>query len=141
MLNEPNAAFAELVIEARTENLSEVTAFVESCLEDSACSVKTQMQIALAVEEIYINVASYAYAPGTGSVTVQVEHTPELLVITFIDGGVPYDPLAKPDPDITLSAQERQIGGLGIFMTKKFMDDVAYAYRDGKNVLTLTKHL
>ena len=131
----------ELTVEAKDENLAQVLAFVDGQLEALECSPKTQMQIDVAVEEIFVNVAHYAYAPEVGNVTVQVETAPETkrVTITFIDRGVPYDPLAKPDPDVTLSAEDRQIGGLGIFMVKKSMDDMKYEYRDGQNVLTIEK--
>ena len=100
------------------------------------------MQIDIAVEELYVNIASYAYAPATGPATLQVElEEGGVAAITFIDEGVPYDPLAKPDPDVTLSAEERQIGGLGIFMVKKSMDSMDYARRDGKNMLRIRKKL
>ena len=103
--------------------------------------MKTQMQVDVAVEEIFVNIAHYAYAPGTGAATVQAEASAETktLTVTFIDSGVPYNPLEKPDPDVTLSAEDRQIGGLGIYMVKKSMDDMRYEYRDGRNVLTLEK--
>lgn len=133
----------ELEIEAKTENLPEVLAFVDEQLEAADCSMKIQMQIDIAVEEIFVNIAHYAYSTETGSATVRVEimGEPPAVDITFIDGGVPYDPLAKADPDITLSAEEREIGGLGIFMVKKSMDDVVYKYLDGHNILTLKKGL
>ena len=90
-----------------------------------------------------MNIAQYAYAPKTGQATIRVgtEKDPAAVSITFIDRGVPYDPLAKPDPDVMLSAQDRQIGGLGIFMVKKSMSSMAYEYRDGQNVLTIKKLL
>ena len=105
--------------------------------------MKAQMQISVAVEEIFVNIANYAYKPDKGKAIVRVEVTdkPVAVAITFVDHGVPYDPLAKVDPDVTLAAHEREIGGLGIFMTKKIMDDVAYEYRDGQNILTLKKNL
>ncbi len=133
----------ELVIEAATENLPEVQAFVEQQLEAVDCSPRAQMQFGIAVEEIFVNIANYAYAPDTGKATVRVELTedPTTVTITFVDHGVPYDPLAKKDPDVSLAADEREIGGLGIFLTKKTMDDLHYEYRDGKNILTLTKKL
>ena len=136
---EPN----ELDIEASPENLSEVQAFVEEKIEAENCSPKDVMQIGVAVEEIFINIASYAYAPEKGKATVRIEvsNDPLAVSITFIDHGIPYDPLAKEDPDVTLSAEEREIGGLGIFMTKKIMDDVKYEYIDGQNILTLKKTL
>jgi len=133
----------ELEIEARTENLPQVLAFVDEQLEAADCPMKIQMQIDIAVEEIFVNIAHYAYNPevGTAMVRVEILGDPPSVDITFIDGGVPYDPLAKADPDVTLSAEERQIGGLGIFMVKKTMDDVRYAYLDGHNILTLKKGL
>ena len=134
---------SELEIEAVTENLPEVQAFVEEHLEAADCPMKAQMQIGVAVEEIFVNIANYAYAPEKGTATVRVEFSeePVTVTITFVDHGVPYDPLAKQDPDVKLSAEEREIGGLGIFMTKKMMDDVSYCYRDGHNILTLKKNL
>ena len=133
----------ELVIDALTENLTQVLEFVDGQLEEVGCPMKIQMQIDIAVEEIFVNIAHYAYKPGKGTATVKVEVTGEPLMadITFIDNGVPYDPLAKADPDITLSVEEREIGGLGIFMVKKSMDDVEYEYRDGHNILRLKKGL
>ena len=130
----------ELKITALTDNLSEVMTFIEQNLEESDCPIKAQMQIAVAAEEIYVNIAHYAYAPGTGEATVRLEITDDPSVrLTFIDSGIPFDPLKKPDPDVTLAAEDRQIGGLGIYMTKKAMDDVIYRYKDGQNVLTLVK--
>ena len=133
----------ELELEAVPENLEEAQAFVEEHLEAADCSAKARMQIGVAVEEIFINIANYAYAPEQGNATVRVEvsQDPVTVTITFVDHGMPYDPLARQDPDVTLSAAEREIGGLGIFMTKKIMDDVVYEYKDGQNILTLKKHL
>lgn len=133
----------ELVIDALTENLPQVLGFVDEQLEAAKCPVKIQMQIDIAVEEIFVNIAHYAYEQevGTAAVRVEVTNEPPAVQITFIDQGIPYDPLAKADPDVTLSIEERQIGGLGIFMVKKTMDDVEYKYLDGHNVLTLKKGL
>ena len=132
-----------LEVQATKENLLEVSAFVEGYLEKLDCPMKTMMQISVAVEEIYINIASYAYGDSTGMAEILIDHDQALnsVSITFKDSGVPYDPLAKEDPDITLSAEERAIGGLGIFMVKKSMDDMKYKYEDGKNVLTIVKKL
>ena len=131
----------ELTIEAKVENLHQVLAFVDEYLESLGCPMKIQMQIDVAVEEIFVNVASYAYTPSTGSVTLQLDSEPSPLSvsITFIDSGVPYNPLAKEDPDVTLSAEERKIGGLGIYMVKKTMDSMTYEYKNQQNVLKLTK--
>ena len=133
----------ELTIEARVENLCKVLVFVDRFLKEYGCAPKDKMSIVVAVEEIFVNIASYAYAPGGGMATVRVESCddPVGVVITFLDHGVPYDPLAKEDPDITESAEKRQIGGLGIFMTKKLMDSIDYEYRDGQIILTLKKQL
>ncbi len=133
----------ELVIEALTDNLDTVMEFVDGELEEAECPMKIQMQIDLAVEEIFVNIANYAYNPETGPATVRVEVDPDKTAvrITFIDHGVPYDPLAKADPDITESAEDRAIGGLGIFLVKKTMDDIRYQYVNGSNILTLKKNL
>ena len=133
----------ELVIEATVDQLQTVIDFVNAHLEAVDCPMKSQMQMEIAVEEIFVNIANYAYAPEIGKATVRVEVSgdPVTVSITFIDRGVPYDPLAKEDPDVTLSAEERKIGGLGIFMTKKIMDDISYEYKDGQNILTLKKTL
>ncbi|MBQ7518860.1 MAG: ATP-binding protein [Clostridia bacterium] len=132
---------AELTILASVENLEQVLAFVDAELEKMGSPPKAQMQIDVAVEELFVNIAHYAYAPETGSATIRVQPDEEKhsIAITFIDSGIPYNPLAKPDPDVTLSAEERQIGGLGIFMVKKSMDGMRYEYRNGQNVLTIEK--
>ncbi len=132
-----------ITIEAKTDNLPEVLSFVDAILEENDCPVKTQMQIDIAVEEIFVNIANYAYAPGSGSADIKagVSGTPSVFVISFADKGVPYNPLAKEDPDVTLSLEERPIGGLGIFMVKKSMDKVEYEYKDGQNILTIHKTL
>lgn len=133
----------EMDIAATLENLDTVMAFVDQQLEEAGCSMKTQMQIDIAVEEVYVNIAHYAYNPEIGGVTirVQIEEEPLAVILTFIDKGKPYDPLAKEDPDVTLSAEDRQIGGLGIFMVKKSMDNISYEYNEGRNILTLKKKL
>ena len=133
----------ELTIEADVNNLDDVLAFVDEQLEAHGCTHKVQMQLDVAVEELFVNIAHYAYNPDTGNATVKVEfqEDPIAVIITFTDKGVPYDPLAKPDPDVTLSAEERQIGGLGIYLVKKSMNAVNYEYRDGKNILSITKNL
>ena len=128
-------------IKAAVENLDTVIAFIDEQLEAADCPMKTQMQIELAVEEIFVNIAHYAYAPETGMAVISVDISGSRAVITFEDSGIPYDPLAKPDPDTTLAAEDRGVGGLGIFMVKKSMDDVIYEYREGKNILTLVKEL
>ena len=133
----------ELNIAATVENIETVTDFVNEQLEALDCPMKAQMQIDIAIDELFGNIAHYAYNPEIGQATVRVEVTqdPLAVVITFIDNGAPYDPLAKADPDITLSTEEREIGGLGIFMVKKTMDEIAYEYKDGQNILAIKKNL
>lgn len=134
---------AELTLQASLEKLDEVLAFVEENLEKNDCPMKVLMQVQIAVEEIFVNIAHYAYGSEQGTATIRAEvgGDPLQVIITFIDQGVPYDPLQKEDPDVTLSAEDRQIGGLGIFMVKKSMDDVKYEYADGKNILTISKKI
>ena len=133
----------EIELEASDENLAEVLAFIEEKLEKADCSPRTMMQISLAAEEVFVNIAHYAYAPDKGRAVVRVEVSgdPVSVTITFMDHGMPYDPLGNEDPDLTLSAEERQIGGLGVFLVKKTMDDVNYEYKNGQNILTLKKNL
>ena len=133
----------EMTIAATVENIGAVTDFVDEQLEALDCPMKAQMQINIAIDELFGNIAHYAYNPDVGEATVRVEVIDEPLsvVITFIDGGVPYDPLAAADPDITLSAEERAIGGLGIFMVRKSMDEITYRYEGGKNILAIRKNL
>lgn len=127
--------------EAVPGNLDALQSFVEERLEEAGAPPRTRMQLAVAVEEVFVNIAHYAYAPGTGEADVAMafSETPAAVTITFSDRGAPYDPLAKTDPDVTLGAEEREIGGLGIFMTKKLTDELRYEYLDGQNVLTLKK--
>ncbi len=132
----------ELKIDAKVEKLNEVLAFMDAELEAVDCPMKTQIALDIAVEEIFVNIAHYAYgAEGAGGVVLQFEISPEEAMITFIDEGTAYDPLAKEDPDITLSVEERPIGGLGIYMVKKSMDDVIYKRENDKNILTICKKL
>lgn len=139
-----DAEVSEITVstENKDDAVTRVMSFVEERLEGAGCPMKAQMQITVAVEEIIVNIASYAYAPGSGEASVRVATAkdPASVTITFVDGGKPFDPTAKPDPDVTLSAEERNIGGLGIFMTKKLMDEVRYEYKEKKNVLTMTKN-
>lgn len=133
----------ELTIEATLENIAAVTDFVDAQLEAYDCPMKVQMQIDVAIDELFGNIAHYAYQPevGTATVRVEVEESPPAVVVTFIDHGVPYNPLENPDPDVTLSAEERKAGGLGIFLVKKTMDHMEYEYRDGQNILRVRKYM
>lgn len=132
-----------MTIAATVENIEAVTDFVNEQMEALNCPVKAQMQIDIAIDELFGNIAHYAYNPDVGEATVRVEVAEEPLsvIITFIDGCVPYDPLTAEEPDTTLSAEERAIGGLGIFMVKKSMDEIAYRYENGRNILSIRKTL
>ena len=133
----------ELTIAATVENIEAVTNFVNEQLEALDCPIRAQMQIDVAIDELFGNIAHYAYNPEIGQATVCVEviEDPLAVTITFIDNGVPYDPLAKADPDTTLSAEEREIGGLGIYMVKKTMDEITYDYQNGQNILKIRKNI
>ena len=131
----------ELTIEATVENLPEATEFVTASLEERDCPLKIVMQMELVMEEIFVNVASYAYRPDVGNVTIRksFDAEPRALNLTFIDSGCPYNPLEHKDPDTTLDADKREIGGLGIFLIKKNVDEISYARSDGKNILSVKK--
>ena len=131
------------IFPAKTEALTDVLAFTEQILEKYECSMKIQTAICVAIEEVFVNVAHYAYGEAEGDVKFDITFDKDTRTATFrmADKGVPFDPLKKPEPDITLSAEEREIGGLGIFITKKTMDLVTYAYENGENILTMIKKI
>ena len=133
----------ELDIQAVRENLPQVLSFVEKSIEHTDCSLKEKTQLCVAVEEIFVNISSYAYDPEVGRTFIRVETTeyPITVKLIFIDNGHPYDPLAKEDPNLKIPLKERKKGGLGIFMVKKTMDDVSYEYKDGQNILTIRKNI
>ena len=135
--------FRRLETDAVIENLDEVLGFVDAILEENDCPPQVMIQLDVAVEEIYVNIAHYAYRPGIGKATITASFNEESreLTLVFEDSGKKFDPLAKEDPDISLPVEERQIGGLGIFMVKKSMDKVTYEYKDGKNILTIVKKI
>ena len=133
----------EMTLAATVDNIEAVTDFVNEQLEALECPLKVQMQIDIAIDEIFGNIAHYAYNPNVGEATVRVEviEEPLCVVITFIDKGIPYNPLSAAEPDTTLTADERTIGGLGIFMVKKSMDEITYRYENGSNILSIRKIL
>lgn len=133
----------ELTLAATIENIQRVTDFIDGQLEALDCSLKAQTQIDVAIDELFGNIAHYAYGEAVGDATVQFEfdEAARTVTIAFIDGGMAFDPLQKADPDVTLSAQEREVGGLGIFLVKKTMDGVRYRRQNGKNILTITKRI
>ena len=128
---------------AKAEALSDVLGFVDQTLESYECPMKVQTAICVAIEEVFVNVAHYAYGEGEGDMTLGIGVNAESREITFrmTDKGTPFNPLNKPDPDITLAAEDREVGGLGIFITKKTMDTVDYVYENGENILTMIKKI
>ena len=133
----------EITLEAKIENIPRIIAFIDETLEAWDTAMKAQMQIDVAADEILANISHYAYAPNTGEATVRlhIDEATRMATIIFIDRGVPFDPLAKADPDVTLAKQDRQIGGLGIYIVKKTMDAVEYQRKDGCNILTIRKQI
>lgn len=133
----------EITVDATVENIRVVTGFLDEFLGKVDCPMKAKIQLDIAIDELFGNIAHYAYKEKTGKVTVRVEmlEKPKAVCITFIDSGIPYNPLEKSDPDVTQSAEDREIGGLGIFMVKKNMDDMQYDYCDMQNRLRITKYI
>jgi anti-sigma regulatory factor (Ser/Thr protein kinase) len=130
-------------LEAAPENFAAAQKQVRAFLEPCSCSMRTLLELDMLVEEIFINIANYAYPNGTGTAAIDLalNDNNDTLTITFRDKGIPYNPLAKEDPDVTLSAEERKIGGLGIYLVKKRMDKVDYRYENGSNILIMSKIL
>ena len=128
----------ELLVGAELENMEKVQGFIAGRLEN--CPVKVQGKIHVAVDEIFANIAHYAYDRPGGGVTVRIA-VGEDIHIEFEDSGVAYDPLASATPDISLSAAEREVGGLGVFIVKKTMDSVEYRREGCKNILVIKKSL
>ena len=131
----------KIVIEATLDNLGKVNDFVEDFLKEKECSPKVRMQLEVVVEEIFTNIANYAYGDDAGNVTIEgcLEDDAAKFRLKFMDHGVPYNPLKQPEPDITTGADERTVGGLGIFLVKKSVDDISYQHEDGQNILTIVK--
>ena len=131
----------KITVEASVDNLQQVIDFATEQLEAHDCPMKATMQMELVIEEIFVNIASYAYQSGKGSATICIDFAknPTAAVVTFIDSGEPYNPLERDDPDTTLAIDERDIGGLGIFLVKKNVDDISYKYEGGQNILTVKK--
>ena len=131
----------ELEIPAERENLDEALSFIAERIAPIEPSEKAKRQVELAAEEVFVNIADYAYAPdkGRAKILVEADEAAREAAITFSDTGRPFDPTGKEDPALTLPLSERKPGGLGIFLVKKLMDGVSYEYRDGKNILKLIK--
>ena len=128
----------ELIIDAAGKNLDVVLDFVNEELEKACCPSNLCTKIGIAAEEIFINIAQYAYTSKTGSVIIKITCDKEA-IIEFEDTGIPYNPLENADPDLTASAVDRDVGGLGIYMVKQIMDSAEYRHKDGKNILVIRK--
>lgn len=130
-----------LRIPATLEGMDKILDFVSDVLDAHGCTKQARTQLRMAMEELYVNVAHYAYPSGDGWAEIRGSVENGVATFKLIDGGTPFDPLAKPDPDILLSGEERGIGGLGIYMVKSMVDEIEYVYTDGCNQLTLRKKL
>jgi anti-sigma regulatory factor (Ser/Thr protein kinase) len=142
-MHEPNSEYKTITVPAEVDELDRVQAFLGEELEEAGCDPGPQMQVELAVEEIFVNVASYAYAPEEGEVEIRIRilGDPAMAEIVFLDSGKPYNPLEKEDAALDEDAIMEREGGLGILLTKEVMDEVDYCYRNGKNVFTMRKKL
>ena len=131
----------KITVEAMLENLQKVIDFAVENLEARDCPMKVSMQTELVIEEIFVNIANYAYHPETGAATfcMEFEENPPAMLMTLIDSGKPYNPLEKEDPNTSLAIEDRDVGGLGIFLVKKNVDEISYEYSDGKNILHMKK--
>ncbi|MCL2010473.1 MAG: ATP-binding protein [Synergistaceae bacterium] len=129
-----------VVVKASVDNLDDVLGFVNGYLELHNCQPYLRFQIDTAVEEIFMNIANYAYKPAEGYVTIRIS-AEEKILIRFEDSGKPYNPLEQASPDLDKPVMARKIGGLGVFMVRQLMDEVAYTRADNKNVLTMTKKI
>lgn len=129
----------KLSVKAELDSLDVVQIFIEELLKEACCPKKIIGQVILAVEEVFVNIASYSYESGEGNCDIDVMVTDNKLNVIVSDTGKLFNPLERENPDITLSAEEREIGGLGIFMVKKIMNSVDYEYSDGKNILSMVK--
>lgn len=133
----------EITLRAIAENIPQATAFIDEQLEALDCSMKAQMQIDVAIDELFSNIVHYAYDNEPGDAALRFDFSPadRVASITFLDSGKPFNPVEYSDPDIHLSAEERTVGGLGIFLVRKTMDQMDYRYENGKNILTIHKHI
>lgn len=131
----------EIELDAVVANVPVLAEFIEAKLEQINCPVKAMMQISVAVDELFSNISMYAYGEQTGKAIIKITLDNSMVSISFTDSGIPYNPLEKEDPDVEAPIEERKIGGLGIYMVKKTMDDMIYEYTDGHNILTIKKNI
>ena len=133
----------EWMAEASLDSIPTLTEDIGRELDALDCSKTARRQINVALDELLSNIANYAYAPGTGPMTVRMgfEEGTGTVSLSFLDSGVPWNPLEKPDPDVTLAPEDRPVGGLGILMVKKKMDGMEYRYEGNQNILTIYKRI
>lgn len=133
----------EIVVPAKIENLQKVLDFINNELKSVEHNIKELLQLELSIEEAYVNIAKYAYKSDDGKVIIRfnIEKNPLQITVQFIDSGTPFNPLKNEDPDISLKTKEKKIGGLGILLIKKNVDDIAYEFNNGNNILTIQKKL
>ena len=132
---------AVITVPAQVERWDDVHEFVAAAMQEAGIAPKLQNSIFVAAEEIYVNIASYAYPAQGGEVTISLSSGPGKFALEFRDSGTPYNPLEKDDPDTSVPAAEREIGGLGVFMVKKMMDKVTYRFEDNMNILAMEKYI
>lgn len=132
-----------LEITAQRQNFTEIKPWLEKALDEINCQGKPRKQLLIAVDEIFTNIASYAYdtPDGTAQIKINYNETETTVELKFVDSGIPYNPLTQDDPDIKQRIEERTVGGLGIFMVKKMMDSIEYHREDNKNILILKKKI
>ena len=130
-----------LSVDATLEHYADVIAFIDQRLEQNGCDEENRLRVQLAVDEIFTNIATYAYGAEGGKVEITFSCEDGTAQITFADNGIPYDPLQKDDPDLTLSPEDMQVGGLGIFIAKNNMDAISYRYENNRNILTMSKNI
>lgn len=128
-----------ITVDATCENLHVVQELLTPVLDECPFSAGVRMDLEIAVEEIFLNIASYAYAPGMGQAIIEAEADDKGIAIAFMDSGTPFNPLETPEPDVNAPWQDRRIGGLGLFMVRQRMDSVEYEYLDGRNILRIRK--
>ena len=132
-----------MTLDAVPENFAAVQDWIREHLASIPCSVRTLLELDMIVEEVFINIANYAYGKQIGKawVDLSMDDSGKHLIMTFRDKGIPYDPLKKETPDLKSPAEKRAIGGLGIFLVHEYSDSLSYQYKDGENQLTISKKI
>lgn len=132
----------EITVKSNSDNLSNIITILNENLEKYNISLKSKMQLELAIEEIFVNIVNYAYEDEDDvKIIFKINEDPLEITIRFIDNGISFNPLTVQQPDLELSSEEREIGGLGLFLVKKNVDDIYYEYKDNYNILTIKKVL